>query len=88
MALAQGPLFDAIVPDGFRYRRDFMTPDEEAALVDAIAGIEFATFEMRGVVARRRVAFFGHSYDAGRVSPPLPAFHFPLRHSIARLPLK
>lgn len=84
MALAQGPLFDAIVPDGFRYRRDFMTPDEEAALVDAIAGIEFATFEMRGVVARRRVAFFGHSYDAGRVSPPLPAFLFPLRHSIAR----
>src|SRR6186997_3066149 len=61
-----------------------MTPDEEAALVDAIAGIEFSTFEMRGVVARRRVAFFGHSYDAGRVSPPLPAFLFPMRVRIAQ----
>ena len=84
MALAQRPLFDATVPDGFRYRRDFITPDEETVLVDAIARIEFSTFEMRGVVARRRVAFFGHSYDAGRVSPPLPAFLFPLRHRIAR----
>jgi alkylated DNA repair dioxygenase AlkB len=84
VALAQGPLFDAIVPDGFRYRRDFITPEEEAVLVDAIAGTEFSNFEMRGVVARRRVAFFGHSYDAGRVSPPLPAFLFPLRHNIAR----
>jgi alkylated DNA repair dioxygenase AlkB len=84
VALAQGPLFDAIVPDGFRYRRDFITPEEEAILVDAIAGVDFSTFEMRGVVARRRVAFFGHTYDAGRVSPPLPAFLFSLRHSIAR----
>ena len=84
MALAQGPLFEAAVPDGFLYRRDFITPDEEAALVDELARIEFSTFEMRGVVARRRVAFFGHSYDAGRVSPPLPAFLFPLRSRIAR----
>jgi len=84
VALAQGPLFDTVVPDGFLYRRDFITPDEEAALVDAIARIEFSTFEMRGVVARRRVAFFGHSYDMGRVSPPLPEFLFPLRRSLAR----
>jgi alkylated DNA repair dioxygenase AlkB len=84
VVLAQGPLLEATVPDGFLYRRDFITPEEEAALVDEIARIEFSTFEMRGVVARRRVAFFGHSYDAGRVSPPLPAFLFPLRYSIAR----
>ena len=83
MALAQGPLFEAAVPDGFLYRRDFITPAEEGALVDELARIEFSTFEMRGVVARRRVAFFGHSYDAGRVSPPLPAFLFPLRSRIA-----
>jgi len=84
VALAQGPLFEAPVPDGFLYRRDFITPEEEAVLVGEISRIEFSTFEMRGVVARRRVAFFGHSYDPGRVSPPLPAFLFPLRHKIAR----
>src|SRR6187549_1932537 len=39
---------------------------------------------MRGVVARRRVAFFGKSYDAGAaVTSPLPAFLMPLRATIA-----
>jgi alkylated DNA repair dioxygenase AlkB len=84
VALAQRPLFDTAVPDGFRYQHEFITPEEEAALVDEIARVEFSTFEMRGVVARRRVAFFGHSYDAGRASPPLPPFLSPLRHRIAR----
>lgn len=83
MARAQGSLFEANVPDGFRYQGSFITPAEEEALITEISRIEFSTFEMRGVVARRRVAFFGHSYDANRVSPPLPAFLFPLRHKIA-----
>jgi alkylated DNA repair dioxygenase AlkB len=76
-------LFEASVPDGFRYESDFITPDEEAVLIDEIARVEFSTFEMRGVVARRRVAFFGHSYDVNRISPPLPAFLFPLRQKLA-----
>ena len=58
-------LFDVDVPTGFQYRDDFITRDEEAALAEEIARLEFSTFEMRGVVARRRVAFFGRSYDAG-----------------------
>jgi alkylated DNA repair dioxygenase AlkB len=37
---------------------------------------------MRGVVAKRRVAFFGQSYDKGEAQP-LPPFLFPLRESIA-----
>jgi alkylated DNA repair dioxygenase AlkB len=72
------------VPDGFHYRDDFITVDEEAALVQEIAGVEFSTFEMRGVVARRRVAFFGRSYDAGHpATGPLPAFLLPLRDRVA-----
>src|SRR5262245_13588519 len=72
------------VPHGFHYRDDFITVDEEAALVQHIAGVEFSTFEMRGVVARRRVAFFGRSYDAGRAaSGPMPAFLLPLRDGVA-----
>src|SRR4029453_18473828 len=71
-------------PDGFHYRDDFITGDEEAALVQEIAGVEFSTFEMRGVVARRRVAFFGRAYDAGRAATgPLPAFLLPLRNKVA-----
>jgi alkylated DNA repair dioxygenase AlkB len=83
VALTAGPLFDADVPEGFRYQHRFITADEQAALVAEISHVEFSTFEMRGVVARRRVAFFGHSYDAGRVSPPIPAFLLPLRRKLA-----
>ena len=51
--------------------------------MDAIAGVAFSDFEMRGVVARRRVAFFGQSYDRGAAGP-LPAFLLPLRATIAQ----
>jgi alkylated DNA repair dioxygenase AlkB len=72
------------LPEGFRYQEDFITAGEEASLAAAIAGVEFANFEMRGVVARRRVAFFGRSYDSGRVStPPMPEFLMPLRARVA-----
>jgi len=78
-------LFGADVPHGFQHRDDFITVDEERALVDDIGRVEFSNFEMRGVVARRRVAFFGRSYDnSGIASPPLPAFLRPLRDRIAQ----
>jgi alkylated DNA repair dioxygenase AlkB len=81
----RGSLFDMVVPDGFHYRDDFITADEEAALAQEIEAVEFSTFEMRGVVARRRVAFFGRSYDSGRAATgPLPAFLVPLRDRVAR----
>jgi hypothetical protein len=61
----RGSLFEADVPDGFHYRDDFITRDEETRLAEEVAGVEFSNFEMRGVVARRRVAFFGKPYDSG-----------------------
>jgi alkylated DNA repair dioxygenase AlkB len=77
-------LFDVDAPPGFQYRDDFITVADEAELAAEIARIEFATFEMRGVVAKRRVAFFGRSYDAGAAStPPIPEFLFPLRAKLA-----
>jgi len=77
-------LFAVDVPDGFRYADAFITAEEEASLVERIAGVTFSTFEMRGVVARRRVAFFGRSYDAGGAgTAELPSFLLPLRHKVA-----
>lgn len=79
-----GSLFDDELPPGFRYRRDFITEDEEASLVGGIAQVRFATFEIRGVVARRRVAFFGRSYDAGSMpTAPIPDFLLPIRERLA-----
>jgi alkylated DNA repair dioxygenase AlkB len=65
------------------YREDFINPEEELALSDDIRQVEFSDFEMHGVVARRRVAFFGASYDTGRTAPPIAPFLLPLRDRIA-----
>jgi len=84
MDVASGQLFDADVPSGFEYRADFITSEDEASLADRIGGVAFSTFEMRGVVARRRVAFFGRSYDSSAAAVlPLPAFLLPLRERVA-----
>jgi alkylated DNA repair dioxygenase AlkB len=82
MATSPG-LFARDVPRGFVYREDFITEPDERVLVEAIADVAFSDFEMRGVVARRRVAFFGQSYDRAATGP-LPAFLLPLRDAMAR----
>ena len=81
---APASLFGADIPEGFLHRDDFVTVEEESALLAETQQIEFSTFEMRGVVARRRVAFFGLSYDKGDApSRPLPEFLFALRTRLA-----
>lgn len=70
-------------PGGFKYRADFISESDEAGLVSGIGGVTFVDFELRGVVARRRVAFFGESYDRGAAAQ-IPAFVLPLRAAVAR----
>jgi alkylated DNA repair dioxygenase AlkB len=73
-------LFGEDLPEGFIYQPDFISPDEERELVSAVERIQFAAFEMRGVVARRRVAFFGATYDRSLASTPvIPEFLQPIR---------
>ena len=77
-------LFDTdSLPDGFEYQAEFISKDEERELADAIGHVEFSTFEMRGVVARRRVAFFGESYNQAPAIA-IPDFLEPLRLKAAR----
>jgi alkylated DNA repair dioxygenase AlkB len=84
VARIDGPLFGPDLPDGFRYRDDLITTDDQSGLVSRIQEITFADFEMRGVVARRRVAFFGASYDKGtEPHQPIPGFLLPLRATAA-----
>jgi alkylated DNA repair dioxygenase AlkB len=77
----------ADVPAGFEYRSELISADEERALLEALAHIEFSNVEMRGVVARRRTAHFGwtYGYYSRRSEPgvPLPAFLLPLRIRVA-----
>jgi alkylated DNA repair dioxygenase AlkB len=76
-------LFERGLPHGFQYRESFITQADERVLLEAIADVAFSDFEMHGVVARRRVAFFGESYDRAAAGP-LPAFLLPLRATIAQ----
>lgn len=77
-------LFEPDLPPGFDYRDGFIAANEEQRLVAAITAIEFSTFEMRGVVARRRVKFYGRSYDAvPGPEEPIPEFLFQLRDRLA-----
>jgi alkylated DNA repair dioxygenase AlkB len=81
--MAAAPLFGTDLPDDFQYRNEFITESEEASLAGEIVGVEFSNFEMRGVVARRRVAFFGQTYESGTAAPRLPEFLEPLRARVA-----
>ena len=83
MMAASPGLIDHSLPQGFHYRENFITEAEERVLLDAIGHVAFSDFEMRGVVARRRVAFFGQLYDRGAAGP-LPAFLLPLRATVAQ----
>jgi len=78
-----GALFPPDLPDGFRYDAAFLTVEEERSLLAHITTVTFSAFEMRGVIARRRVAFFGHAYDSRRPATPMPDFLDPVRRRAA-----
>jgi alkylated DNA repair dioxygenase AlkB len=75
-------LFGPDAPPGFSYREDFVSEAEETSLLEEISRVAFSAFEMRGVVARRRVAFFGESYDRAEARP-LPQFLLAFRARVA-----
>ena len=73
MAPAQQPtLFDAPqapppgTPEGFVYRPDFVSREEEAELAAWLGTLPFAPFQFRGYEARRRVVSYGWQYDFTR----------------------
>lgn len=83
MTAAPLSLFAPELPPGFSHREAFISPAEEAQLVERIGGVTFSSFEMRGVAARRRVAFFGTAYDERIVTPDMPDFLLPVRARLA-----
>lgn len=71
---------DQILPPGFSYFRDFLTPAEEQQLLTEISRIQLHTFNFHGYEAKRRVASFGYHYSfekksLSRAEEIPPAFH-------------
>ena len=84
----QADLFAATgLPPGLEYRPDFITPDEETALLDAIAPLPFREATFQQYTARRRVVRYGRMDDADARAWPdqgnVPAPIAQLRRRIA-----
>jgi alkylated DNA repair dioxygenase AlkB len=79
---------EAGLPDGFRYRPDFLSEEDERALVAEIERLPFRAFEFHGFEGRRRVASFGWRYDFSEAkicqTAPIPEFLLPVREKAAR----
>ena len=65
-------------PEGFTYIADFLTPEEQAALLRQVRALEFVHDRFRGVRLKRGYAQFGWAYVSnGRIlkpAPPLPEY--------------
>lgn len=86
----QADLFAAaspILPDGMAYETEFLSGEEESALVQLAASLPLREMDYRGYTARRRVVSYGGKYDfsTGRLeeSEPLPPQLEPLRAKVA-----
>ena len=75
------------LPEGFKYQPDFLSPDEEPALVRQLDSLPFKDFEFQGFRGKRRVVSFGWRYDfndrALQKADDLPPFLLPLRERAA-----
>ena len=72
-----------LLPEGLAYRAEFVSPDEEAELLDHIRELDFKEYEFHGYLGKRRVVWFGLNYDTSestvRSAEDIPDFLLTLR---------
>lgn len=85
--MSQQLLFPEALPEGFLYRSDFLSADEEAGLLRAIAHEPFEAMDYHGFKALRRTIEFGLEYDFGThkttATRAFPDYILPLRDRAA-----
>lgn len=76
-------LAHADLPDGLTYREDFISIDEEEALLAELQALPFRPFEFQGFTGKRETVSFGWSYyfDGSGLhqAEPIPDWLLPLR---------
>ena len=88
---SQAGLFTAPngLPEGFCYRPNVLSRDEEGALVRELANLPFKALDFHGYLANRQVVSFGYRYDYDRravvEASPFPSFRVSLRNKIAAI---
>jgi alkylated DNA repair dioxygenase AlkB len=77
-----------LLPEGMVYEREFLSPQEEQALVRIAASLPLKEMNYKGYTARRRVASYGGRYDFSanqlEAASPLPSQLEPLRARVAQ----
>jgi alkylated DNA repair dioxygenase AlkB len=82
-----------IYPPGFRYEADFISADEEKALLDVITSIPLHAMQFQGYEAKRKVASFGYDWSfekrilsKGKEIPPV--FNWLIEKAVMKIALK
>ncbi len=82
------PSLPANLPEGLVYTRDWLSSDDERALLDVVRALPFAHATYKAYTARRRVVGYGGRFDYDRntllPAPPLIEALHPLRARVAR----
>ena len=75
------------LPEGFEYRAELLSPDEETELLEHFRKLDFREYEFHGYLGKRRVVSFGLHYDTNestvRNTDDIPGFLLPLRQKAA-----
>lgn len=88
-ALSSGTLFPLSdeLPEGFAYRPEFLSQEDEDRLLADIRHLPFQQFDFHGYTAKRRLVEYGLEYDFGTrktaAAQPLPEFLMPVRERAA-----
>ena len=77
---------EARLPEGMKYQPDFLSAEEERALLRKIENLPFKEFQFHGFTGKRRTVSFGWRYDfngggLGRTED-MPVFLMPLRTQV------
>ena len=83
-------LFDqpkTVLPPGFRYQPELLSPAEEHELIARLEHLPFREFEFHGFLGKRRTVSFGWRYDFNHAKlermEAIPEFLLPLRDATA-----
>jgi alkylated DNA repair dioxygenase AlkB len=75
-------------PEGFVYQPDFVSREEEAALLELVRSLPLQEATYKEYTAKRRTVSYGGKYDYTRnvlnAAEPIPELLMPLRDKVAR----
>ena len=75
------------LPEGFAYRTELVSPEEEAEFLELFRELDFREYEFHGYFGKRRVVSFGLHYETNestvRNTEDIPGFLLTLRQKAA-----